>query len=170
MLKLIFVLLFALCANATELKLLDGHIQAHTQVFGDATIDPETTNITAKVQQGDSIESISGEFIINSASLASDNKERDKHMHELLMPVISFHITSLVKVEDKYQIRGDLKINNVIKEISSLAIISQENGLSMRGNFSFNLTDFEIEPPTMFFLTVRNQVDIKYSFNFAKGI
>lgn len=174
MFKLVLVLLFALFANAQELKLLDGQIQAHTEVFGDSTINPETKNITAEVQKGDSIESISGEFIINSSSLVSDNKDRDKNMYELLKssvnPTISFAITSIVKVEDKYQIIGNLKMNNVTKEISSLATISEENGVLMSGDFSFNLTDFGIEPPTMFFLTVRNQVDIKYNFNFEKGI
>lgn len=174
MFKLVLVLLFALFANASELKLLDGHIQAHTHVFGDPTIDPETKSIIAKVQKGDSIESINGEFIINSSSLVSDNKDRDKHMYELLKssvtPTISFNITSIVKVEDKYQITGNLKLNEVTKEISSLATISEKDGVLINGDFSFNLTDFGIEPPTMFFLTVRNQVDIKYNFNFEKGI
>jgi polyisoprenoid-binding protein YceI len=174
MFKLVLVLLFALFVNAQELKLLGGKIQAHTHVFGDPTIDPETKDIIAKVQKGDSIESISGEFIINSSTLVSDNKDRDKHMYEVLKssitPTISFTITSIEKVEDKYQINGDLKMNNVTKKISSLATISEKESLSMDGDFSIKLTDFGIEPPTMFFLTVRNQVDIKYTFSFVEGI
>jgi polyisoprenoid-binding protein YceI len=174
MFKLVLVLLFALFVNAQELKLLGGNIQAHTHVFGDPTIDPETKDIIAKVQKGDSIESISGEFIINSSTLVSDNKDRDKHMYEVLKssitPTISFTITSIEKVEDKYQINGNLKMNNVTKKISSLATISEKESLSMDGDFSIKLTDFGIEPPTMFFLTVRNQVDIKYTFSFVEGI
>ncbi|WP_428023222.1 YceI family protein [Arcobacter sp.] len=174
MFKLVLVLLFALFANAGELKLLDGKIQAHTEVFGDNTIDPETKDIITKVEKGDSIESIKGEFTINSSSLVSDNKDRDKHMYEVLksslVPTISFNITSIEKVDDKYKINGDLKMNNQTKQISSLASIAEGDNLSMKGDFSINLTDFGLEPPTMFFLTVRNQIDIKYTFNFVKGM
>ena len=174
MFKLVLVLLFALFVNAQELKLLDGQIQAHTEVFGDSTINPQTKDIIAIVQRGDNIESISGVFSINSSTLVSDNKDRDKHMYELLKssitPTISFTITSIVKVEDRYKIIGDLTMNNVTKEISSLSTIKEANGLTMNGDFSFLLTDFGLEPPTMFFLTVRDQIDIKYTFNFEKGI
>jgi polyisoprenoid-binding protein YceI len=174
MFKLVLVLLFALFVNAQELKLLDGQIQAHTEVFGDSNINPQTKDIIAIVQRGDSIESISGVFSINSSTLVSDNKDRDKHMYELLKssitPTISFTITSIVKVEDKYRITGDLTMNNVTKEINSLSTIGEADGLTMNGDFSFLLTDFNLEPPTMFFLTVRDQIDIKYNFNFEKGI
>jgi polyisoprenoid-binding protein YceI len=174
MFKLVLVLLFALFVNAQELKLLDGQIQAHTEVFGDSNINPQTKDIIAIVQRGDSIESISGVFSINSSTLVSDNKDRDKHMYELLKssitPTISFTITSIVKVEDKYRITGDLTMNNVTKEINSLSTIGETDGLTMNGDFSFLLTDFNLEPPTMFFLTVRDQIDIKYNFNFEKGI
>lgn len=174
MFKLVLVLLFVLFANAQELKLLDGQIQAHTHVFGDPTIDPQTKDIVAKLEKGDSLESIKGEFIINSSTLVSDNKDRDKHMYELLKssvtPTISFNITSITKVEDKYKITGNLTLNSVTKEINSLSTINEVDGLVMNGDFSFLLTDFGLEPPTMFFLTVRDQIDIKYTFNFEKGI
>jgi hypothetical protein len=42
--------------------------------------------------------------------------------------------------------------------------INQENdGILLTGGFSFNLTDFNLEPPIMLFLTVRNQIDISYN-------
>ncbi|PLY10698.1 MAG: YceI family protein [Arcobacter sp.] len=174
MFKLVLVLLFALIVNAQELKLLDGQIQAHTEVFGDSTINPQTKDIIAIVQRGDNIESISGVFSINSSTLVSDNKDRDKNMYELLKssitPTISFNITSITKVEDKYKITGNLTLNSVTKEISSLSTIKEADGLAMNGDFSFLLTDFGLEPPTMFFLTVRDQIDIKYNFTFVKGM
>lgn len=175
MFKLVLVLLFALIANAAELQLLDGKIQAHTEVFGDSTIDPQTTNIIAKVNKDDSIESLRGEFSIAALSLASDNKDRDTHMYEVLKvkqsPNIIFYITSLTKVEDKYKINGILKMNHIRRNISSMATINEtEKNISLNGDFSIKLTDFGLEPPKMFFLTVRNQIDIKYNFNFNKGI
>lgn len=175
MFKLVLVLFLSFLANATELQLVNGKIKAHTEVFGDSTIDPETTNIKTKVKKADSFESLNGEFTINSMSLVSDNKDRDKHMYEVLKvlqaPTISFYITSLEKVEDKYKINGILKINHIRRNISSMATISSaENIIEINGDFSIKLTDFGLEPPTMFFLTVRDQVDINYNFNFSEGI
>ncbi len=175
MFKLVLVLLFVFIANAGELQLVDGKIKAHTEVFGDSTINPETTHIKAKIKKDDSIESINGEFSINSMSLVSDNKDRDKHMYEVLKvsaaPIISFYITSIEKVEDKYKINGILKMNHIRKNISSMATISHaENIVKMDGDFSINLSDFGLDPPTMFFLSVRDQVDINYNFNFNEGI
>jgi len=60
--KLVLVLLFALYTNASPLELLEGKIQAHTEVFGDSTINPETSSIIANVKKEDSIESIYGEL------------------------------------------------------------------------------------------------------------
>jgi polyisoprenoid-binding protein YceI len=170
MFKLVLVLLFALIANANELKLLDGQIQAHTEVFGDSTINPETKNIVANIQKADSLESISGEFIINSSTLVSDNKDRDKHMYEVLKstinPTISFTIIAIQKAGDKYKIIGNLKMNKITHQVTSLADITKNDKINMHGDFSINLTDYGIEPPTMFFLTVRDKIDIKYNFNF----
>jgi hypothetical protein len=42
-------------------------------------------------------------------------------------------------------------------------IYRQNKQLLLNGEFSFNLTDFSLEPPTMMFLTVRNQIDIFYN-------
>lgn len=175
MFKLVFILLFALIANATELQLLDGKIQAHTEVFGDSTIDPQTTSVLAKVKKDDSIESLRGEFTIDAITLVSDNKDRDKHMYEVLKvvqsPTITFYIASIEKIKDKYKINGILKMNHIRRNISSIATINEsDKTFSINGDFSIKLTDFKLEPPTMFFLTVRDQIDIKYNFNFKKGI
>lgn len=173
MFKLIMVIALAIFGNAAELKLEDGVIKAHTEVFGDSTIDPETKSIKSFVKIGDSIESITGEFEISPLSLVSDNKDRDSHMYEVLnaksAPTINFYITNISKVEDKYKIDGILKMNYIKKNISSLANISDiENKINMSGDFSIKLTDFNLEPPTMFFLTVRDQIDIAYNFSFKK--
>ncbi|XOB62177.1 YceI family protein [Campylobacterota bacterium DY0563] len=173
MYKLIFVLLLSIVANATTLNLVNGKIQAHTEVFGDSTINPETEKIVTHLAMADSIESISGEFEIEAISLVSDNKDRDKHMYEILhiieSPKISFVVSSISKNEETYIVKGDLTMNGVTKHISSQASIVEKNMfLDLNGNFSIKLTDFNLEPPTMFFLTVRDLIDIKYSFHFEE--
>ena len=173
MFKLVLVLLFALYTSASPLELLEGKIQAHTEVFGDSTINPKTSSIIANVKKKDSIESINGELSIKAISLVSDNKDRDKHMYDVLKvvqsPTITFYITHITKIENKYKIDGILKMNHIRKNISSMAtIIEDENNITMNGNFSIKVSDFGLEAPTMFFLTVRDQIDIKYNFNFNR--
>ena len=173
MFKLVLVLLFALYTSASPLELLEGKIQAHTEVFGDSTINPETSSIIANVKKMDSIESINGELSIKAISLVSDNKDRDKHMYNVLKvvqsPTITFYITHITKIDNKYKIDGILKMNHIRKNISSMAtIIEDENNITMNGDFSIKVSDFGLEAPTMFFLTVRDQIDIKYNLNFNR--
>lgn len=173
MYKLIFVLLLSITANATILNLVNGKIEAHTEVFGDSTINPETEKIVTNLTMDDSIESISGKFEIEAISFVSDNKDRDKHMYEILhiaeSPKISFIVNSISKNEEAYIVGGDLTMNGVTKHIFSQANIVEKNlFLDLDGSFSIKLTDFNLEPPTMFFLTVRDLIDIKYSFHFEE--
>ncbi|WP_266096005.1 hypothetical protein [Aliarcobacter cryaerophilus] len=41
-------------------------------------------------------------------------------------------------------------------------ISEEKSNILLNGKFSFNLTDFNLEPPSMLFLKVRDQIDITY--------
>ena len=82
---------------------------------------------------------------------------------------ISFDISSIVKNENGYYINGDLTLNGITKNITTNGeIINNKDAILLKGGFSFNLTDFNLEPPTMFFLTVRNQIDISFNIELKK--
>lgn len=173
MFKIFSLLLITVFLNASHLNIQEGSIKAHTEVFGDSTIDPQTKEISSVLTMDDSIESIKGIISIKSLSLKSDNEKRDINMHETIdannHPLISFKFTNIEKNEDFYMISGVLSLNGQNKEIMSKAKIEDfQNNLKIDGNFSFNLTDFGIEPPTLLFLTVRNQIDIAYNLNYTK--
>ena len=173
MFKIFSLLLIAVFLNAGHLNIVDGKIKAHTEVFGDSTIDPETKEISSVLTMDDSIESIKGMVSIKSLSLKSDNEKRDINMYETInsnnQPLISFKFTNIEKNEDFYLISGILNLNGQNKEIISKAKIEDfQNNLKIDGDFSFNLTDFGIEPPTLLFLTVRNQIDIAYNLKYTK--
>lgn len=175
MAKLILILSLLIFANANELTLSKGVIQAHTQVFGDSTINPQTKKIDVNLEKDSSIESIKGTFEINPLSLISDNKDRDKHMYEVLKvknsAKITFNILRIVANDDKYEIYGILQMNHIKKHINTLAtIIELDKDVKINGEFSIKLTDFDLEPPSMFFLKVRDQIDIKYSFDLKEQI
>jgi polyisoprenoid-binding protein YceI len=170
MFKLLLVLSLVLFANASNLSVQNGEIIAHTEVFGDSQINPTTKDVKADLTMNDSIESIKGKIYFDTLSLISDEKTRDEHMYELLnvekYKTISCDIRSITKVGDDYELKGVLTLNGISKNLKAKVSVTQINNLiSLKGNFSFNLTDFSMEPPKMIFLTVRNQIDISYNIN-----
>jgi polyisoprenoid-binding protein YceI len=174
MYKIIIVAMMLLSsAYATTLTLSKGEIKAHTEVFGDSTINPTTTKISSSLSRGDTLTDISGTISIPAMSLKSDNDGRDEHMQEALhattQKLINVKINKVQKIDDEYEIYADLTLNGVTKQIVSMCNIKEEsNKLNMDGNFSINMTDYNIEQPKMFFLTVRNRVDITYNLDYSK--
>jgi len=172
--KLVFLVLLTGFAFANSLVLQNGKIQAHTEVFGDSSINPSSNTLESKLEIKDSIQSIKGVVSIQSLSLVSDNKDRDKHMYEVLNvsvnPKIIFSIVSINKDKSGYKINGFLTLNGITKKIKTHSVITQKDkNISINGDFSILLTDFGIEPPSMFFLTVRDQIDINYNLDLLKG-
>ena len=170
MFKLLVILSLGLFASANSLMVQNGEIKAHTEVFGDGEINPTTKNIQADLTIENTIESIKGKIYFETLTLISDKKSRDEHMYKLLQveqfKTISFDIKSITKNQNDYEIKGALTLNGVTKNIKAkIAINQQNNQVSLTGGFSFNLTDFNLVPPTMMFLTVRNQIDISYNIS-----
>jgi polyisoprenoid-binding protein YceI len=173
MYRLLIFCFLTLSANAFNLILEDGQIKAHTEVFGDNEINPMTKRIYSKLVMETNIRSIKGEIIIKSIDLRSDNSSRDKSMYELLKtnenPKIYFTIKRIFLFEDKYRIDGELVINGIKRDISSISsIINKNKKIVLTGSFDIKLTDFNLKPPTMFFLTVRDEINITYILNYKK--
>jgi len=171
MFKAVLLSFLLVYASASSLELRSGEINAHTEVFGDSSINPGTKDVNAKVSIENDITSIRGIVSIKSSSLVSDNLDRDKHMYKAINakvnPKISYDIKSITKEDDGYTITGNLIFNNVAKEIKSHASIAKDDkNININGNFSIKLTDFGLEQPTLLFLTVRNQIDVKYNLIF----
>ena len=175
--KIVFLIILSLglCADnyANNLSVTSGEIKAHTEVFGDSEINPTTKDVKANLTIGNSLESIKGQIFFETLTLISDKKDRDEHMYKLLNSevhkVVSFSIKNIVKNETNYDINGVITLNGVKKEITVKSDINEQNNqIVMVGGFSFNLTDFNLEPPTLLFLTVRNQIDINYNIELKR--
>ena len=168
MFKLLVILGLVLGANASSINVQSGEIKAHTEVFGDSEINPTTKNVKADLTMEDTIESIKGTIYFEALTLVSDKKGRDENMHELLkvekFKTISFDIKSITKNGNAHDINGVVTLNGVSKNITAkTTIIKDNNQVTLNGGFTFNLTDFSLEPPVMMFLKVRNQIDISYN-------
>jgi polyisoprenoid-binding protein YceI len=173
MFKILVILSLGLAAIAANLNIQKGEIIAHTEVFGESQIDPSSKSIKAELTIDDKIESIKGKIYFETISLISQKEGRDKSMYELLniekYKTISFDMLSVVKNEKNYTLNGNLTLNGTTKNITIQSNIQElNNQLLLDGDFSFNLTDFKLEPPTFLFLTVRNKIDINYNIEFNK--
>ena len=171
--KILIILCLSLAAIASSLNIKKGEIIAHTEVFGDSQINPSTKEINTFLTIQKEVESIRGKIYFDTITLISQKRDRDSNMYELLnfqkYKNISFDISSIVKNENGYYINGDLTLNGITKNITTNGeIINNKDAILLKGGFSFNLTDFNLEPPTMFFLTVRNQIDISYNIQLKK--
>ena len=171
--KILIILCLSLALNTANLNIQKGEIIAHTEVFGDSQINPSTKEINTFLTIQKEVESIRGKIYFDTITLISQKRDRDSNMYELLnfqkYKNISFDISNIVKNENGYYINGDLTLNGITKNITTNGeIINNKDAILLKGGFSFNLTDFNLEPPTMFFLTVRNQIDISYNIQLKK--
>lgn len=175
--KIVFLIILSLglCADnyANNLSVTSGEIKAHTEVFGDSEINPTTKEVKANLTVENSLESIKGQIFFETLTLVSEKKDRDENMYELLniqkYKTISFDIKNVVKNGTNYDINGILVLNGISKNITLKSNISEQNNqILFDGGFSFNLTDFNLEPPTLLFLTVRNQIDISYKIELKR--
>ena len=146
--KLVFTLTLGLSLYASNLSVSNSAIMAQTEVFGDSQITPITRDIKGELTIENSLESIRGNIYFKTITLISDKKDRDKNMYKLLnvdkFETISFDIKNIIKNENNYDIS------------------EEKSNILLNGKFSFNLTDFNLEPPSMLFLKVRDQIDITY--------
>jgi len=175
--KFTFSLLTAslLCgaAYAKELSFKEGFIQAQTEILGDSNIAPKSSHIMTKLTMDESVESLKGTISLELLNLKSENEKRDAHMYETLRvkehPSTSFKLKEVKKESDGYHLLGVLTLNNQTKAIDTKADINdQEALLKLQGGFSIKMSDFGIEPPTLLFLSVRDEVAITYDLTLTK--
>lgn len=167
--NLLILMILTCFAFAGNLELIQGEIKAHTEIFGDSEINPSAKKIDTSLNINNvDYESLRGRISINSLDLKSAKEDRDKNMYELLdsfiNPSVIFDISNVKRSDKNYNISGSLTLNGVTKEINSIAtIINIDNKIQLMGDFNILLTQFNMKPPKMFFLTVRDQIDINYT-------
>ena len=176
MLKIIIIIFLSIIwVKAYDLILMQGEIEAHTEVIVDKKINPKTKDISSQLIMNEKIESLLGEISIDTFSLKSEKKDRDKDMYKLLNlkihPKILYQIKKVTKIDNiMYKIDGILTLNGVKKDISSISLIKIDNTqVRLNGEFYIKLTDFNMQPPSLvFFLKVRDKIDIMYSLTYNK--
>ncbi len=151
---------------AGNLSFESGAIKAHTEVFGDNTIDPVTKKATSHLSMDTNPTTLKGSIEISMSDLYSDNKKRDEHMQEAvessLFPKAVFEVKDVVaKSGDSYTLKGTMTLHGVSKAMSFDGTIAEAGGkVRIQATSSMKLSDFGIKPIKMMFLTVRDQIDL----------
>lgn len=159
---------FLLAASvwAGSLNFESGVIKAHTEVFGDSSIDPQFKKAHSRLSMETSPLSLHGSIEVSIADFISDNKKRDASMYEKMesdkFPKASFDVKEVLeKGGENYTIKGMMHLHGVSKPMSFDGSITQEGDkVRIKANSMMKMSDFGIQPPKMVFLTVRDQVDL----------
>ena len=160
-----------LCASA--LVTSNAVVKAHTEVFGDSTIDPETRSVTSHLRMPGGVESITGSVDVNILKLKSDNEKRDEHMVGALeskkYPVATYTFKKVAKQNNGYVIDGILDFHGVKKPLSLRADIKENgNNVHIKAKGHIKLSEYKVKPIKMFFLEVRDRIDLKVDATFKK--
>ncbi len=166
-------LVLTLWLPAAELLFSHGTVTAHTEILGDSEIDPTTDTIVSKLRMDNGFTSIRGSVEVSVIALQSPNKKRDLDMVETMesekYPIAIYLFQSVTQANDAYLIQGALTLHGVTKDVNITATLNElNNSVKLTGNTSILMTDFGIEPPTLFFFSVRDQVDLHIDVVFDK--
>lgn len=159
-------LLLGVSAFAGNLSYESGMIRAHTEVFGDSTIDPVFKKATSHLSIEDSPLSLRGSVEASLSDFISDNAKRDEHMQETLesstYPKAVFAIEEVVaKGEHAYVLKGTMSLHGQKKPMAfDATIVPEGNKVRLHATGGMKMSDFGVKPPKMVFVTVRDQVDL----------
>lgn len=160
------VLLAGLSVHAGNLTFESGSIKAHTEVFGDSSIDPIFKKAQSHLSMDESTDSLRGVIEVSVSDFMSDNKKRDAHMYEALerdsFPKASFEIKEVVsKGGDNVTLKGMMTLHGVTKPMSFEGSVNAEGPrVHIKAKSTLKMTEYGIKPIKMVFLTVRDQVDV----------
>ena len=102
------------------------------------------------------------------SSFDSQNANRDSHCIEVTeaikYPNISFASTSVKQNGNILEITGKLTFHGITKEITLTAERKTiNNQVQISGSFSVNMTDYNIDPPSLMAMKTDNEIKLMFS-------
>ena len=99
-------------------------------------------------------------------SFDSKNANRDSNMldvvEEYYFPYVRFISSKIEKVDDGFNVVGNLSFHGITKEFTiPVSLIQDDKRIVVESDFSIMLTDFKIRRPSLLTIKIRNQIDIK---------
>ena len=149
-----------------------------TSTLHDWEVDVEEFDGYMKTRMDDSENTIlEGRMVASVNSFKSFKTSMDNVMHEAMneeeYPNLTFKYLDMNKPYQKNgktytEIKGELSIAGTTKVIALLANIDHSsNQVKLTGKKTFNMSDFNIPPPTAVFGTIKSGDEITIVFNFT---
>ena len=79
-------------------------------------------------------------------------------------PVVLFKSTNINIKSDSVYIEGDMTFHGITKQIKTVAAMFTRESPKISGSFNINLSDYNIERPTLLFVKIADKIRIEYSF------
>jgi polyisoprenoid-binding protein YceI len=83
-------------------------------------------------------------------------------VEEYYYPYVRFISSKIEKVDDGFNVVGNLSFHGITKEFTiPVSLIQDDKRIVVESDFSIMLTDFKIRRPSLLTIKIRNQIDIK---------
>jgi len=79
-------------------------------------------------------------------------------------PEVVFKSTQAKVVNDSIYIEGNLTFHGITKKVKTSAFIKLDEYPSVNGTFDINLSDFDVQRPSLMFIKIKDRIRIDYSF------
>ncbi len=139
-----------------------------TSTLHDWHINVESFNGSAKMDGG-KLDQAS--FEADVKSLKSGTSSMDDNTYEALeaedYPKITFKSTEIISSDVKLTIKGNLTIAGATRPVTLSTTIEKwaEKSITIKGSYSFKMSEFGIDPPRAMFGTIRTGDEIDIAFN-----
>ena len=127
-----------------------------------------STQAKTSVSYNDSKEN--GSVIVRVRLDSFDSKlySRDSNMlyytDAIEFPEVVFKSTQAKVVNDSIYIEGNLTFHGITKKVKTSAFIKLDEYPSVNGTFDINLSDFNVQRPSLMFIKIKDRIRIDYSF------
>ena len=127
-----------------------------------------STQAKTSVSYNDSKEN--GSVIVRVRLDSFDSKlySRDSNMlyytDAIEFPEVVFKSTQAKVVNDSIYIEGNLTFHGITRKVKTSAFITLDEYPSVNGTFDINLSDFNVQRPSLMFIKIKDRIRIDYSF------
>ena len=90
------------------------------------------------------------------------------HTEAIDFPFVVFKSDNASIKQDSLYVNGKLTFHGITKDISVVASINQQNGFQVNGGFSINLSDYNVQRPSLLFIKIKDEIRIDYEFTITQ--
>ncbi len=138
--------------------------EAEVKWYDDKSFDLRSLNIRMNVR---SIKSDKGSVMDNNTYKALKSNDHPEIMFTLVTPINSILSVSQQKT---ISVNGSLQIAGVKKPVTMQVkvFMKEQNKLTFEGTYKLKMTDYDVEPPSAFFGTLKtgNEIQLSFKANF----